>query len=34
MSTQSPEVDIEFDPVEDKRMREILDQYRQIMSTG
>lgn len=25
MSTQSPEVNIEFDPAEDKRMREILD---------
>ena len=34
MSTQSPEVNIAFDPAEDKRMREILDQYRQIMSTG
>lgn len=34
MSTQSPEVGIDFDPAEDKCMREILDQYRQTMSTG
>ena len=34
MSIQSPEVGIDFDSAEDKCMREILDQYRQTMSTG